>query len=463
MIPAGVWRNDAYGWLLDVDDRGWTRWQLAAGGAYQEERGTPSLLSVGFDRAAIDRSGGPDRLTLHHAGEITPYVFAREDGLPPACEREYSGAGALRSFDALAEIFRDHYAFFAEHGVDWDAACAEHRAELRSGADDRLFDVLAALLAPLEDNHVTLDTRPPPSLFDREMGHGAQPLGPPRSWKCDRIAALRASIARDLGVDPGGGDFWAAAKAMQRVVADDVLRGRGESACNGFLQWGEIEPATGYIALLRLFGFADTAEARAAGDLPRDRVAGARFLAADRAALVPALDRALAALRHTRSLIVDLRMNGGGFDALALLFASRFADRERLVFTKAPVRRGRALPSARIQVTPRGETYTRPIRVLTSPRTGSAAEILTLALSALPHVTRIGEPTLGILSDNLYKRLPNGWEVGLSNERYEAPGGELYEGRGIPPQVPAPVWVEGDLRNGYRRAIDVALSLEARQ
>jgi C-terminal processing protease CtpA/Prc len=80
----------------------------------------------------------------------------------------------------------------------------------------------------------------------------------------------------------------------------------------------------------------------------------------------------------------------------------------------------------------------------------------------LPQVVRVGEPTLGILSDNLYKRLPNGWEVGLSNERYEAPGGELYEGTGIPPQVPVPVWVEGDLRRGYRRAVDVALELAAR-
>jgi C-terminal processing protease CtpA/Prc len=248
---------------------------------------------------------------------------------------------------------------------------------------------------------------------------------------------------------------------MQRVVAEDLLGGRGEQACNGFLHWGEIEPGTGYVALLRLFGFADSPAARAASDLPRDRVAGARFLAADLVALERGLDRALAALRHTRSMIVDLRMNGGGFDALALAFASRFADRERVAFTKAPVYRGRTLDAAAIAVAPRGETYRGPIHLLTSPRTGSAAEILVLAMSALPQVTRIGEPTLGILSDNLYKRLPNGWEVGLSNERYEAPDGALYEGSGIPPQVPVAVWVEGDLRGGYRRAVDVALAKAA--
>jgi hypothetical protein len=466
MIPAGVWRSDAYGWLLEVDRAGWTRWQLAGDGAYREERGSTGELAVGFDRVAVEDSDGAERLTFHHAGEITPYVFDREHRLPGACSRPYRARGAARTLEVLAAIFHDHYAFFAERGVDWGAACAAARRSMvdDDGDPDRLFEQLTELLAPLEDNHVTLDTRPPLSLFDREAAPPRRDHGRDRdaaviarSWKCDRIAALRASIARDLGVEPGTTDFWAAAKAMQIVVAEELLRGSGASACNGFLRWGEIAPGVGYLALLRLFGFADTAEARDAADLPRDRVAGARFLAADRAALEAGLGMALAALRNTRSLIVDLRMNGGGFDALALLFAGCFADRPRLAFTKAAVWRGRALAPAAIQVTPRPDAYLRPIHLLTSRRTGSAAEILTLALAALPQVVRIGEPTLGILSDNLYKRLPNGWEVGLSNERYTAPGGEVYEGTGIPPQVPAPVWIEGDTRSGYRLAIEVAL------
>jgi carboxyl-terminal processing protease len=460
MIAPGVWRNDAYGWLLEVGPASWTRWQLVGEDAYAEERGALADLDLGFDRVAVDRdrAGEVTRMVLRHAGEITPYSFTREAELPVACAREYRSDDPLRTFDALATIFRDHYAFFAERRVDWDAACASARATLGASAPapDRLFDALTALLAPLEDNHVTLDTRPERSLFDRDH---ATPPGAPRAWKCDRIAALRAAIARDLGITGDNPDFWATARAMQRVVADDLLRGRGEEDCNGFLHWGEIAPGVGYLALLRLFGFAATHDARAAADLPRDRVAGARFLAADRAALAAGLDRALAALSSTRALVVDLRMNGGGFDALALDFAARFADRERLAFTKAPVLRGKVLDRAEIRIAPRDDAYTRPLFVLTSRRTGSAAEILVLALSALPQAKRIGDPTLGILSDNLYKRLPNGWEVGLSNERYETPGGELYEGTGIPPHFPADVWVEGDLRGGYRRAIDTALTL----
>lgn len=41
---------------------------------------------------------------------------------------------------------------------------------------------------------------------------------------------------------------------------------------------------------------------------------------------------------------------------------------------------------------------------------------------------------MGVFSDTLYRRLPNGWEFTLSNEIYRAPDGALFEGVGIPPQ-----------------------------
>jgi C-terminal processing protease CtpA/Prc len=50
-------------------------------------------------------------------------------------------------------------------------------------------------------------------------------------------------------------------------------------------------------------------------------------------------------------------------------------------------------------------------------------------------VRSIGTPTAGMLSDNLNKVLPNGWTYSLSNEIYTAADGEVYEGRGIAPQV----------------------------
>lgn len=54
----------------------------------------------------------------------------------------------------------------------------------------------------------------------------------------------------------------------------------------------------------------------------------------------------------------------------------------------------------------------RPVFVLTSDVTVSAAGTLLLSLRALPNVTHLGATTRGALSDVLTKPLLNGWEVG---------------------------------------------------
>ena len=46
------------------------------------------------------------------------------------------------------------------------------------------------------------------------------------------------------------------------------------------------------------------------------------------------------------------------------------------------------------------------------------------------------------LSDVLEFKLPNGWTMGVSNERYFAFDGACYEDRGVPPHVEAPMMVE---------------------
>jgi len=74
--------------------------------------------------------------------------------------------------------------------------------------------------------------------------------------------------------------------------------------------------------------------------------------------------------------------------------------------------------------------------VLTSPLCVSAGEVLALAMRALPHATIMGQNTAGMLSDNLHKPLPNGWELSLSNETYTSSDRRVFEGRGITPDVP---------------------------
>ena len=75
-----------------------------------------------------------------------------------------------------------------------------------------------------------------------------------------------------------------------------------------------------------------------------------------------------------------------------------------------------------------------------------------------PHVTRIGEPTNGIFSDVLLRKLPNGWGFFLSNERYFSHEKVNYEKVGIPPDIEI-FMTEADLAMEKDSILDAALQM----
>jgi C-terminal processing protease CtpA/Prc len=96
--------------------------------------------------------------------------------------------------------------------------------------------------------------------------------------------------------------------------------------------------------------------------------------------------------------------------------------------------------------------------VLTSAFTLSAGEVFALAASAIPTVTLLGEPTQGILSDNLFHRLPSGWEISLSNEVYETLDGRCFESVGVPPAMALPELGALDLVSDLRAGLGIAVA-----
>ncbi len=76
--------------------------------------------------------------------------------------------------------------------------------------------------------------------------------------------------------------------------------------------------------------------------------------------------------------------------------------------------------------------YTKPVYVLTSQQTRSAAEAFSIATMPMHNVKRIGSPTSGGMSTALGKVLPNGWVFSISNEIYMDNQGTDYENVGIP-------------------------------
>ncbi len=413
----GAWRSAGYGWILTID---------AGGLDVFHDLGSLCLADsgqvAGFARFHLS---GNDRLSLlhHDLGEGSralqaPIQFERLSALPSACDprKESPTIGGDALYELVGDIFATHYAAFEQRGVDWDAQRSLLReAAAAASTPEALFQVLSDLIEPLHDGHVGL------WLGDEHYFSPSQP-------------GLRQELERLWRSQGGSGTANAFVSSWHRRVKASVIplleAGSYEEAAAGAVEWGRLSPAVGYLRINRFSRFAE-------GDVDR---------ASQLALLDDVMDRALRALGDCQRLIVDVSMNGGGFDAAALTVASHFADQERLAYTITPAAQN---IEARQTLAPAtGERFLGDVQLLTSEITVSAAEAFVLAMRAQPHVRHVGETTRGSLSGILPKPLPNRFMVKLAGQIIRDANGEIFEGSGIPPTGALPVFRGGDVEGG---------------
>ncbi|KPC66456.1 protease, partial [Streptomyces sp. NRRL WC-3753] len=104
--------------------------------------------------------------------------------------------------------------------------------------------------------------------------------------------------------------------------------------------------------------------------------------------------------------------------------------------------------------------YTGPVAVLTGGSTVSAGETFTQALMDRPGRTvRIGQPTQGVFSDVMRRKLPNGMAAWLPNEEFLTRSGRTFDGTGVPPHLTEPVFTEDEFDKKRDSAFDRALNV----
>jgi len=407
-VARGIWQSRDYGWILQIDGDGITRWQDTPAGCYATAQDGPTLMSQVEYRYITPL--GPDRAKFEYLPSDGNTVFTRLDALPERCGAQ-DLSGPVGTFETFVSIFEQHYAFFDRRGVDWEAEVAAARGQVRPGmSDTELFALLAGLIEPLGDSHTKLIAE-----FGGERHRAQYGLGttlPMISGGMGETPWLIGLIEQTLGevLDPGARHI-----ANDRVIA-------------GTLDGGRI----GYLQIFTMGGFTDT-ETPGTPD----------WAEAELAALDALLDEALSEFEGLDAVILDLSNNRGGYDAVTRAIASRFTD---TAFTGYTVRTGwNAAPDAVYEIAPHdGPRFTGPVYVLTSDVTVSAGEITTLMLRQLPNVTQAGATTRGAFSTPLAKPLPNGWYVELANEIFAAPDGTVYEGAGLEPDIPLTVFDPAD-------------------
>jgi carboxyl-terminal processing protease len=313
-----------------------------------------------------------------------------------------------QDFDELWETLRDHYCFFASKSTDWARVRALYRPRALAAESGEFFEaVVGDVLCELYDAHTHLGNPPEGTrrwpLYDvlaERAGAGV------------RIAAIQpGSAAADAGLAPGDLVLAVDAQPIGQLVSDIAPKclSRPDPEADA---WAINVAVAGRRGRPRSITVQSGTSAARELALPLKRRADvpnveSRMLAdnlgyiaihtfAD-TGVIPAFETALADLRETRGLVIDVRGNGGGDTAVARPIMGRFITTPRPYATMRR-RDAAGLGAAWTEsVEPRGPfTYARPVVVLVDHWSASMAEGFPMGMRGIGRATIVGTPMMGL-------------------------------------------------------------------
>ncbi|KCZ45495.1 S41 family peptidase [Hyphomonas pacifica] len=401
----GIWSSQESGWILEITSDGITRWQDTTAACYPARQDGPTLMGQIEYRYFTPLDA--DTAKFEYLPSDGHALFTRLEHMPARCS-DTPIIDPVTLFEIFASVFQQHYVFFDQRGVDWQAITSKARGQIsHDTSEEDLLSVFTEMLEPLQDSHTKLIATIDGTPHRIQFGLG------------ETLPKVRASI----GESP-----WLVG------ILDNLMAWLDEGAVqtgNERFIHGTVNGHIGYIQIFTMGGFT-TAHEAGTPEWANDEIKALHNL----------FDEAFAGFDDTDALILDLSNNRGGYDAITRAIASRFLDAPIEAYSVRTEWEGTPLITYTIAPYSDGPVYIKPVYVITSDITVSGGEITTMMLQQLPHVTVAGRRTRGAFSTPLAKPLPNGWYLELSNEIFSSADGTVYEGRGIAPEIILPLFAE---------------------
>jgi len=303
----------------------------------------------------------------------------------------------VETFEACWKLFNEDYASFEEKDIDWSEAYKKYRPQVNENTtDNELFVVLTNMLKPLGDAHINLIAKNIDTAFSADRY--SRITDEIRSLKGRKRPYIEAMMNETLYQNG-----FSEINKIGPVFRDDTLFSYSKSS--------EI----GYVRFFRSF----SKPSKMIGPSLDDEI-----------------DQIFKYFNDMKSIIIDVRFNMGGDDAFSQKITGRFVSEKTVGFRKQTRKKQKFGELKDKYIKPEGENpFTGQVVLLKNDQTFSAADVLALMMASLPNATLIGEPSHGSYSDLAGRKLPNGWRVTLSNQRYYSIDMKNYEGKGTPVDI----------------------------
>lgn len=430
----GVWQKTGYGSLWQLEQNRLQIFNLNKFGCVRQADHPATEVQALTPQLQLSNNG--NQLTLAEDFGLFGQM-QRLEQLPASCLQPMNGVqNSATNFEFFWQDIQQYYAFLAERNLDWEQLYRQYQPLFANASAEQQQQYYQEIISKFADAHLVLGSADGPLL---------------QSYARRGLFAQRDADAAGASDDADMFDQLDEYQQLLQQHSAALLLAPGLQATQttDALHYGMLPGNIGYLRINRLSGL------NQADPTSLQPTAWLRFVRDDVKAASAVLQELQPWLAQTNGLVLDLRFNQGGFDAVALQLASQFNVQERLIGSKG-LRSG---AQQQIKLGAAKQAYTKPLKVLSGGSTVSAGEVMTLALQSLPQASLIGEPTHGSLSDALMHQLPNGWILTLSNERYLDATGQLQEVQGVLPDVPVYPYLSLDSALQSVSALDRALQL----
>ena len=406
----GIWESIGHGQILEIKNN--------TDYAFYDITSISCLPSRKSNLEEIANSLVLENDTLRLLQGYITYKFTRVGNLPKLCQTSLENEKAkdpLYNFEVFMETVKEHYAFLELNEIDWDKLYRNQKGKLTATSTSvDLYLTIEETFEKLNDNHAFLEATD--DVYD----------------ELEKQSVKENTTEEKL---PEYGDMPVAKMVAEHYLQEEMTKD------SWLIQWGKMEDNIGYIQLKAMWLFADLDLSQTLIDsigfvdafvTMRSKMYEGSYMEKEVEGVSKIMDRVMNDLADSKSIIIDVRFNGGGQDVVGFEILSRF-NSKKIQIANDKFRYGnKHTPPLPIYLEGTKNAYTKPVYLLTSPQTGSAAESFSMATISMTNVKRIGSSTEGAMSTTLDKKLPNGWDFCVSNEIYEDSEGKSYENVGIP-------------------------------